>query len=431
MEKKKKKSKVKIVLEIIVAIIVIGIIVLGFEYYRVLQEHRESVNLLDKNKFAVYHTIIENNNGKKIKIPVVNLDYHGIQELNKEIADTLKKYDVNNLQEQITPEITKNIVQLLVIFDEGDDTKFLVYNVDIENGNLMNNNELLDKLSINKEMYIHKYKKALAKNIYNNYSILGNTNNNPTLDLSDNDILNMPYLIIGDYAAASYTEDERGIIYNKLIMLENMSADMFTYDDLRVDDLMYGFTEKLVIELMGEPDEIIDSTVSTDVYGKSKTYKYGDLYLTFYNHDGKMLLSEASTESSNYTFAKGLKVGYTKEQVLDSFDRETIYENNLRDIISSDSGESYGKYLYGYSLEDATINPVNTNSNIAYGFINYYGYNLEDPTSDYMIIYNYAEPPYMLPYNDPYNINASLIFDMNSDDIVTGIRWHFFPELSK
>lgn len=430
MEEKKKKSKVKIILGIIVAIIVIGVSILGFEYYRELQYQRENYNLLDKNKFFLYHTKVENNNGKKIKVPVVNLDYPGIQELNKEIVDTLKKYDVNDLKEQCSPYIEDGIIELVIIFNENNENKFLVYHVDIQTGANLDTNELFNKFNINKDNYIKEYKNALVKSIVNKYSIVGNATSN--IYISDNDILNMPYITVGKYAAASYTEDERGIIYNSVIQLDDFSLFhsvlTFSYNDLIVDNLKYGLSQEQVRQIMGTPDEIIDSTVSTDIYGKSITYKYGDLHLAFYNHDGEMLLSQVSTESPNYTFARGLKVGDTKDNVIASFYRENHSEYSLRDIVSSSSGESFGKYLYGYTLEDATINPVNENSNIAYGFINYYGYNQDDPTSDYMIIYEYAEPPYMLPSDDPYNVNSSLIFDMNSDDIVTGIRWYYKPK---
>lgn len=430
MEEKKKKSKVKIILGIIVAIIVIGVSILGFEYYRELQYQRENYNLLDKNNFFLYHTKVENNNGKKIKVPVVNLDYPGIQELNKEIVDTLKKYDVNDLKEQCSPYIEDGIIELVIIFNENNEDKFLVYHIDIQTGANLDTNELFNKFNINKDNYIKEYKNALVKSIVNKYSIVGNATSN--IYISDNDILNMPYITAGKYAAASYTEDERGIIYNSVIQLDDFSLFhsvlTFSYNDLIVDNLKYGLSQEQVRQIMGTPDEIIDSTVSTDIYGKSITYKYGDLHLAFYNHDGEMLLSRVSTESPNYTFARGLKVGDTKDNVIASFYRENHSEYSLRDIVSSSSGESFGKYLYGYTLEDATINPVNENSNIAYGFINYYGYNQDDPTSDYMIIYEYAEPPYMLPSDDPYNVNSSLIFDMNSDDIVTGIRWYYKPK---
>lgn len=432
MEEKKKKSKVKIILGIIVAIILVGVIIFGFEYYRVLQYHRE-FNLLDKNQFVVYHTKVENNNGKKIKIPVVNLDYPGIQQLNNEIVDTLKKYDVNDLAEQLMPYEEDGIIELVIIFKENDDTKFLVYHVDIEKGKIIRDtNELFDMLYIDKENYIKQYKETFSKALTEKYFIGDHSNNNISINMTDEQILNMPFSLCVKGAAFGYYQDERGTIYNKLLQLDDFSLHSsilkFSYNDLIVDNLKYGLSQEQVKQIMGQPDEIIDSSVSTDIYGKSITYKYSDLNLVFYNHDGKLLLSQASTESPNYTFARNLKVGDTKEKVLNSFYKDNSYENSLRDIISSDSGESYGKYLYGYLLEDYIINPVDENNNIEYGFINYYGYNPDDPTSDYMIIYEYAQPPYMLHSDDPYNVNSSLIFDMNSDDIVTGIRWYFNPK---
>ena len=213
---------------------------------------------------------------------------------------------------------------------------------------------------------------------------------------------------------------------------ETSTMEKFSYKDLKVDNLKYGMTEKQVVDIMGEPDKKYKYNGNQNINGESITYTYGDLGLSFYKHEGTMLLSTAGTNSSKYTFTKGLKVGDTKEKVISSFYREDDNENKLRDICSSrppNPGKSFGKYLYGHAVDNSVSDAVKANGNVEYAFINYSGYNSNDSKSNYMIIYEYGEPPYYTSnYADVSGVNGSLVFDMNNEDIVTYIRWYFDPK---
>ena len=236
------------------------------------------------------------------------------------------------------------------------------------------------------------------------------------------------------------------IINDAVIQVENVEDDVsngtnnqdisvydtdakFSYNDLIVEKLRYGMTEEQVKDIMGEPDSIQDSNNDGDLYGDSVSYLYDDLQLAFYEHDGNMVLSLAATESSKYTFAKGLKVGDSKEKVISSFYRESTDEDELRGIYSIySSDEPFGKYLYGHGLDDV-IDGVKESGDVEYAYINYYNYDASRSDTTYMIEYNYAQPPYTSEYASNVDEMGTLVFDMDSSDVVTGIRWYYYPEV--
>lgn len=202
----------------------------------------------------------------------------------------------------------------------------------------------------------------------------------------------------------------------------------FSNEDLIVNNLKYGMTEEEVKNTMGEPDRT-EKGEDVDIYGESISYHYEDLQLLFYDHDGKMVLSCAATESPEYTFARGLKVGDSKEKVISSFNRETENESEMRKIYSVyDKSNSFGKYLYGQGIEDVA-DGVKESGIVQYAFINYYNYDSSRPDATYMIEYRYAEPPYASGYATAGDSNSSLVFDLDNNDTVTCIRWYYYPEM--
>lgn len=202
----------------------------------------------------------------------------------------------------------------------------------------------------------------------------------------------------------------------------------FSNEDLIVNNLKFGMTEDDVKNIMGAPNRI-ENGEDLDIYGESISYFYKDLQLLFYNHDGKMVLSCAATESPEYTFARGLKVGDSKEKVISSFNRETENESEMRNIYSVfDKSNSFGKYLYGHGIEDVA-DGVKESGIVQYAFINYYNYDSSRPDATYMIEYRYFEPPYASGYATAGDPSCSLVFDVDSNDNVTCIRWYYLPEM--
>lgn len=203
----------------------------------------------------------------------------------------------------------------------------------------------------------------------------------------------------------------------------------FSYNDLVVEKLKYGMTEDEVKKIMGNPDRKTENNGNQDLYGESVDYYYGDLQLSFYRHNGKMVLSLAYTKSPEYAFSKGLKVGVSKDEVIKSFYNESTNENELRGVYSIYSkNNAFGKYLYGHGLEDVTDGEKQS-GNVEFAYINKFSYDSSKPDATYMIEYHYSEPPYILDYAGSNDELGTLIFDVNNKDIVTGIRWYFYPRI--
>lgn len=202
----------------------------------------------------------------------------------------------------------------------------------------------------------------------------------------------------------------------------------FSYDDMIIGSLKYGMTEDEVKAVIGEPPRRVENKAEESIYGESVDYLFEDLQLSFYKHNGKMILSSAYTGSRDYVFTKGLRVGDTKDQVISSFQNEGTDEDKMREISSAYEGvEAFGKYLYGHGLEDVK-DGVKESGNVDYAFINYYNYDSSNPDASYMIEYRHAEPPYVSNYATSSDEMGSLVFDINNEGIVTSIRWYFTPK---
>ena len=198
----------------------------------------------------------------------------------------------------------------------------------------------------------------------------------------------------------------------------------FSYNDLIVDNIHYGMTEQQVINLIGEPNRIDDDDGqdSQDTRGRVIAYYYNELGVWFCSHDGQMLVSSISSESDKFVFARGLKVGDTKEKVISAFYRE----QELMCVVSPRDNQVFGKYLYGHYTSD-DFEERQITGKVEYAFINNYRFDEKDTDSTYMIGYYYLEPPYVNRYASLLEVNGALIFDMNTEDVVTQIRWYYNP----
>ncbi len=210
-----------------------------------------------------------------------------------------------------------------------------------------------------------------------------------------------------------------GIIIGYIMNNKDKSdKSKFSYEDLIVDNLKYGMSEEEVISIMGEPDKISDGS-PLNIFGTEKIYKYDELSLSFLKHDDNMLLSGVETLSSSYTFTRGLKVGDSKDKVINSF----YNDNEYREAFSR------GQYLYGtYTSND--YEKVKETGKVENAYINKFNYDPDKENSHYMIEYNYLEPPYQMEYATELDRRGLLIFDVNSDDIVERIRWNYYPSRS-
>lgn len=212
---------------------------------------------------------------------------------------------------------------------------------------------------------------------------------------------------------------------SELPVEETLSASkdgvsQFTYTDLTLDRLTYGMTRSDVVRLLGEPDKQEDSLESPDktfIYNRSITYYYGDdLVLVFYDFErGEMLLGNVMTTNSQYTFTRNLKVGSTKDDVLNAFYHETRLKSYSQD------GKEIGKFLYGNTHQDQLFDTEITDS-FGYGFINTYA----STDTKTILEYVYYQAPFASKFATSNDAHAQLVFTIEHD-VVTSIAWEYFP----
>ena len=240
------------------------------------------------------------------------------------------------------------------------------------------------------------------------------------------------------------------------------SAEMFSYDDLIVNKLKMGMTEEQVKALLGEPanyydsKEVLSSTtpavqkvtqnqtqvetqkvtqvqaqtengVRPDEVLDEKVYAYNDLSLIFMSIDNTYKLCAAASLGDDDIFSRGIKVGDSKDKIMELFYRDSNCLNN--NMMTEDNSSIIGKYLYGsFTLDN--LASVKKSDKIQYGVINYNGYTSMETAKSYIIEFTYFEPPYKdknATYNDEF---AQIAFDIDEKGIITGIRWYYYPQIN-
>jgi len=92
-------------------------------------------------------------------LPVINLDYSDIKILNEKIADKAIDWPYVGYEYYIYD----SILSLKIIYGgfSGTSGEIVTYNIDRYTGTIMNNEDLLDKLNIDSEMYLSKARLAI------------------------------------------------------------------------------------------------------------------------------------------------------------------------------------------------------------------------------------------------------------------------------
>lgn len=208
--------------------------------------------------------------------------------------------------------------------------------------------------------------------------------------------------------------------------LEKSNASKFSYNDLSVGNIVYLMTEVQVKGILGKPEEIRDTK-------EGRVYTYNELTIMFEKLDDNNKLDDNGTYkvtmvasvSEKDTFARGLKVGDSVDDILKVYYRDEDYQSNL--YISEDKTVTYGKFLYG-SFTVAELDKVNTKDEISYGLVNYNGYNNLETAESYIIEFTYFDDNYKeakATINDDF---ASLTFEVDSSGNITMISWFYYPE---
>ncbi len=155
--------------------------------------------------------------------------------------------------------------------------------------------------------------------------------------------------------------------------LEESHADIFTYKDLKIGNISYLMTESQVIAILGKPKE------ETENDGE-KIYSYNEMSIGFEKLDdnnrpsgsGVYKVTQAASIGSDDKFSRNMRVGQSADDILKMYYRDADYQNHL--YMSEDKTLTYGKLLYG-DFTIAELDKVNTKETVAYGLVNYNGYN--------------------------------------------------------
>mgnify|MGYP003295392866 CR=1 FL=1 len=105
--------------------------------------------------------------------------------------------------------IYEDIMSLGIIITESGEDKYLIYNFDYTNDEVITDNDyIFEKLSIDKNKYLQKCKEQIGNNI----------------QISEQELLQMPMFIDGTISVpTSYQEDvQKGISYKKGIVIDNI-----------------------------------------------------------------------------------------------------------------------------------------------------------------------------------------------------------------
>ena len=88
---------------------------------------------------------------------------------------------------------------------------------------------------------------------------------------------------------------------------------------------------------------------------------------------------------------------------------------------------TYGKFLYG-EFTTNELEKINTKDSIAYGLINYNGYNSIETAESYNVEFTYFDGKYKGSQATIDDDFATLNFEIDNNGKITGISWFYYPE---
>jgi hypothetical protein len=244
----------------------------------------------------------------------------------------------------------------------------------------------------------------------------------------------------GNRTEAIITDNNEDITsYKEYATVEESKASKFQYTDLTINSLKYMMTEAAVKNIYGTPVSEYESTEkdsNANAEYSEKVCSYNDLTLIFVkftddgrtagkNENGTYKLTAAASVSDKDVFSRGLKVGMSVDSILSVYYRDKDYKNNY--YTSDDSTAVLGKYLYGsFTLDE--LDKVNTKDAIAYGLINFNGYDSDETADNYIIEFTYFAPDYKNGTASVDDDFAQIAFDIDNNGVITAIRWYYYPQ---
>ena len=251
--------------------------------------------------------------------------------------------------------------------------------------------------------------------------------------------INQIYENIWNEEAVITDNNEDITSYKEYATVEESKASKFQYTDLTINSLKYMMTEAAVKNIYGTPVSEYESTEkdsNANAEYSEKVCSYNDLTLIFVkftddgrtagkNENGTYKLTAAASVSDKDVFSRGLKVGMSVDSILSVYYRDQDYKNNY--YTSDDSTAVLGKYLYGsFTLDE--LDKVNTKDAIAYGLINFNGYDSDETADNYIIEFTYFAPDYKNGTASVDDDFAQIAFDIDNNGVITAIRWYYYPQ---
>lgn len=203
--------------------------------------------------------------------------------------------------------------------------------------------------------------------------------------------------------------------------LSASDAAKFSYQDLVVDSLSAGNSEAAVRAVYGEPMAVRDNEET-----KERIYFYDQMTMTFCKTGEAYELAGVRVTGKDYALARGLKVGATREAVLQALYRD---ENCLnQNVMSGDNETILGKFLYGdYTMDQ--LEEKKTKDTVQYGIISYNGALSMEEAEKLTFQYVCFEKPFMgetATLNDDF---AQLDIELDKTGKIVEISWYFYEEL--
>lgn len=207
------------------------------------------------------------------------------------------------------------------------------------------------------------------------------------------------------------------------------SADTFTphrfgKGDLTVNgNVTLGMTIEEVKAVLGQPDSENTFTNDDFIYGAYTRLDYDALHLSFFDTSSgnNFTLGTVWGEDDSVTFAGGLHIGSTKQDVLTAFTQDS----ERKPLYFANTAESYGDYIYG-DTNASFIQEARPQGVLEYAYIDKWSLDNGYDTNYYMQYY-YADPLIWSEEDDEGNVSYSgdlysLIFTVDGEtDLVTNI----------
>ena len=198
------------------------------------------------------------------------------------------------------------------------------------------------------------------------------------------------------------------IIVPKILKKKGFAMEKFTIDMLNNNGIGPSATEE---SLKQKFPDIKNTNTYVEVTTGDNIKEYSARGITAMFREGKLKTFIVTNSDTNFSF-NGIKIGDSKEKVLDSF----YSESENKDVLDKD-GVIQGKFIYGsYTVDN--LEDIKTKDKVEYAYIGNENTALEG-YYDYAICFVYMEPPYVNSYATKYDNIARIEIGIKDEVVAT------------